>query len=169
MEEKMNEYYNTKDVRKRNDLLKKIMFSCPMNGKEFFYQAFKKERYLDIKLIAIRGYSLYASEKEVETLMLKLLELLKKRPERTPYDYEEYEIMRSAFLMPYLLKTYNYKCFQEFNTQLEKQYNEMPDVFKNIFSYDEFGNCYTIRDPKEVKESFELNGKKCSNPIVIVK
>ena len=40
MEEKMNEYYNTKDVRKRNDLLKKIMFSCPMNGKEFFYQAF---------------------------------------------------------------------------------------------------------------------------------
>ena len=86
--------------------------------------------------------------------MRKLLELLKKIPEHTPYDYEEYEIMRSKFLMPYLIEKYNYQCFKEFNNQLEKQYNDMPDVFKNMFSYDEFGNSYTIRDPKEVHESW---------------
>lgn len=155
MEEIMNEYFNTKDVPKRNALLKKIMFACPPNAKDFFYKAFKKERYLDIKLIAIRGYSSYASEEEVEVLMRKLLELLKKRPEHTPYDYEEYEIMRSKFLMPYLIEKYNYQCFKEFNNQLEKQYNDMPDVFKNMFSCDENGNYYDIRDPKEVQESFD--------------
>ena len=31
----------------------------------------------------------------------------------------------------------------------------MPDVFKNIFSCDEFGNSYQIRDMKEVKESLK--------------
>ena len=32
-----------------------------------------------------------------------------------------------------LIEKYNYQCFKNFNKQLEKQYNEMPDVFKNIF------------------------------------
>ena len=106
-----------------------------------------------MKLTAIRGYSFYATEEEVNTLMDKMLELLKKIPHHTPYDYQEYEIMRSAFLMPYLLKNYNYSCFEIFNKQLEKQYNDMPDAFKNIFSCDEHGNAYVIRDPKKVNES----------------
>ena len=33
--------------------------------------------------------------------MEKLLALLQKRPERTPYDYQEYEVKRSQYLMPY--------------------------------------------------------------------
>ena len=33
--------------------------------------------------------------------MEKLLALLQKRPVRTPYDYQEYEVMRSQYLMPY--------------------------------------------------------------------
>ena len=153
-EEKMNEYFGLKDVSKRNKILKELVFNYPKNAKDFFYKAFKKERYLDMKLTAIRGYSFYANEEETEILMNKLLELLKERPKHTPYDYQEYEIMRSKFLMPYLIEKYNYQCFKNFNKQLEKQYNEMPDVFKNIFSCDEFGNSYNIRDPKEVNESF---------------
>ena len=87
--------------------------------------------------------------------MSKMLELLKKRPEKTPYDYQEYESMRSIFLMPYLLKQYDYECFCLFNKQLEKQYNDMPDCFKNIFTLDENGNMYSIRDPEEVTKSWE--------------
>ena len=154
MQEKMKEYIDTKDVSKRNELLKKLVFNCPPNAKDFFCQSFKKERYLDMKLTAIRGYALYASEEEVGVLMSKLLKLLIKRPETTPYDYQEYEVMRSKFLMPYLIEKYNYQCFIEFNAQLEKQYNDMPDVFKNIFSCDEYGRSYSIRDSKEVKETF---------------
>jgi len=126
----------------------------PIDAKDFFLRAFKKERYLDMKLSAVRGYAAYASEDEVTVLMEKMLELLKKRHEKTPYNYTEYEPMRSVFLMPYLLEHYHYSCFQSFHMQLEKQYNEMPECFKNIFSLDETGNIYEIRDQKEVQQSW---------------
>lgn len=151
----MEEYFQTKDLYARNQILKQLICDLPNDGKEFFLKAFKKERYLDMKLSAVRGYSAYANEKEVELLMSKMLELLKKRPEKTPYDYQEYESMRSIFLMPYLLKHYDYECFYLFNKQLEKQYNDMPDCFKNIFTLDENGNMYGIRDPEEVTKSWE--------------
>ena len=151
----MEEYFQTKDLYARNQILKQLICDLPNDGKEFFLKAFKKERYLDMKLSAVRGYSAYADEEEVELLMSKMLELLKKRPEKTPYDYQEYESMRSIFLMPYLLKHYDYECFYLFNKQLEKQYNDMPDCFKNIFTLDENGNMYSIRDPEEVTKSWE--------------
>ncbi len=150
----MKGYFETKDISKRNKLLRESALIYPPDAKDFFYRAFKRERYLDMKLTAIRGYAFYASEEEVEIVMSKMLELLKRRPERTPYDYQEYEPMRSKFLMPYLVKKYNYQCFKDFNEQLKKQYDAMPDVFKNIYSCDENGNTYTIRDPKEVTETF---------------
>ena len=107
-----------------------------------------------MKLSAVRGYAAYATEDEVCVLMNKLLALLKKRPDRTPYDYIEYEPMRSVFLMPYLLEHYDYECFHTFGEQLEKQYNAMPDCFKNIFTLDEMGNMHGIRDLEEVKQSW---------------
>ena len=81
--------------------------------------------------------------------MKKMLELLKKRQENTPYNYQEYEPMRSVYLMPYLLKKYKYDCFVKFNEQLEKQYNEMPDVFKGIFTFDEKGNLISLMSQEE--------------------
>lgn len=153
--ELMEQYFETKDVPKRNKILKELIFNLPVDGEEFFYKAFKRERYLDMKLSAVRGYAAYASEEKVAVFMAKMLELLKKRPEHTPYDYEEYEIMRSSYQLPYLLKKYDYDCFRVFNEQLQKQYDAMPDVFKDIFSCDEFGNSYWIRDPKEVNDSFD--------------
>lgn len=50
-----------------------------------------------MKLTAVRGYAFYAREDEVAALMENLLALLKKRPEKTPYNYQEYEVMRSRF------------------------------------------------------------------------
>lgn len=150
-----DKYFNSKDLKERYDILKYLIFHLPSNAKDFFYKAFKKERYLDMKLCAVRGYAVYAAEEEVEVLMNKLLELLIKIPSHTPYDYSEYETMRSKFLMPYLLKIYNYDCFQRFNQQLEQQYNAMPDVFKDIFSCDEFGNVYFIRNHEEVEKSWD--------------
>ena len=107
-----------------------------------------------MKLSAVRGYAVYATEEEVSTLMNKLLELLKKRPEKTPYNYTEYEPMRSVFLMPYLLEHYDYECFRIFNSQLEKQYDDMPNCFKGIFTLDEFGNPRSLRDKEEVEKSW---------------
>ena len=154
VDELMEEYFQTKDILIRNQILKRLLLDLPSDAKDFFLKAFKKERHLDMKLSAVRGYAAYADEKEVEDLMTKMLELLKRVPEKTPYDYQEYECMRSVFLMPYLLKKYSYECFHVFNEQLEKQYKDMPDCFKNIFSLDENGNLYSIRDSEEVKNSW---------------
>lgn len=153
-EELMKSYFQEKDVSKRNEILKQLLLDMPVDSKDFFLRAFKKERYLDMKLSAVRGYAVYATEAEISALMSKLLELLKKRPEKTPYNYTEYEPMRSVFLMKYLLKHYDYECFRIFDIQLEKQYDDMPDCFKNIFTLDELGNVYTIRDKKEVEKSW---------------
>lgn len=150
----MERYFQIKETPERNRILKNLLCNMPADAKDFFLKAFKKERYLDMKLSAVRGYAAYATEEEVAVLMSKLLELLKKRPQSTPYDYEEYECMRSVFLMPYLIENYGYECFHTFNEQLEKQYNDMPDCFKNIFSLDEKGNAYDIRDSEEVKQSW---------------
>lgn len=104
-------YFNTKDIAKRNSLLKQLVFDLPEDGKDFFLKVYKKERYLDMRLTAIRGYAAFASEEEVALLMNKMLEILKKRPKSTPYNYQEYEILRSAFLLPYLQEKYPYDCF----------------------------------------------------------
>ena len=153
-EKLMEAYFQEKDIFKRNTILKQLVLEVPVNAKDFFLKAFKKERYLDMRLSAVRGYAVYATEAEVTVLMNKLLELLKKRPEKTPHDYQEYEPMRSVFLMPYLLEHYDYACFRVFDMQLEKQYDDMPDCFKDIFTLDELGNLRTLRDPEEVSKSW---------------
>ncbi|GIP19734.1 hypothetical protein J22TS3_00090 [Paenibacillus sp. J22TS3] len=63
--------------------MKALVFCEDIDLKEFFLKAFKKERYLDMRLTAIRGYAKYATEKEVEKLMSKFTEILMKRPEST--------------------------------------------------------------------------------------
>ncbi|MFG3611548.1 MULTISPECIES: hypothetical protein [Rummeliibacillus] len=154
-ETRMETYFNTKDIAKRNALLKQIVFDLPEQGKDFFLKAYKKERYLDMRLTAIRGYAAFASEEEVAVLMNKMLEILKKRSETTPYNYEEYEILRSDFLMPYLLEKYSYDCFKNFNALLEKQYDTMPDVFKGIFTCNDKGEHIQLIPPAIVRKQME--------------
>ncbi|WP_057763085.1 hypothetical protein [Cytobacillus praedii] len=148
-------YFNTKDIAKRNALLKQLIFDLPEDGKDFFLKAYKKERYLDMRLTAIRGYAAFASQEEVAVLMNKMLEILKKRPESTPYNYQEYEILRSAFLMPYLLEKYPYDCFKKFNEQLEKQYDAMPEVFKGIFTCNDKGEHIQLIPQAVVRKQIE--------------
>lgn len=153
MQDMMREYFARKDVAGRSALLRQLALEEPEGGKEFFLQAFRKERYLDMKLCALRGYAAYATEDEVAPLMARLLELLRKRAVTTPCDYQEYEPMRSAFLMPYLLQRYGYDCFRAFHEQLEAQYAAMPDCFKGIFTLDEQGNLRELRDRDEVQRA----------------
>ena len=153
MNDLMERYLALKNTAERNVLLKQLVCHPPEDAKDFFFKAFKKERLLDMKLTAIRGYAVYASEAEVALLMEKMLETLKKRPEKTPYDYQEYEPMRSVFLLPYLIGRYHYECFRVFAEQLEKQYAAMSECFKNIYTLDELGNARNLRDPREVDEA----------------
>lgn len=155
MDDLIEQYFSEKDVVKRHNLLKTIMFKCEYASKEFFEKAFKKERKIEEKLTALRGYAFYASEQEVKIYANKLLKSVMKVPQTTPYAYNLYEDLRAGYLLPYLVKTYNYQCFIELYNQVNKQYEAMPDVFKNIYSYDENGEFYQIRDPEEVTKSMD--------------
>ena len=138
-------YKSIKDILNRNAILKEAVSNPTEYGKDFFLAAFKKERYLDMKLTAVRGYAEYASEEEVNVLMSKMLELLIKRGQTTSNDYQEYEPMRSPFLMPHLLNRYNYQCFKTFAEQLDKQYAAMDDEWKGIFTLNERGELVQLR------------------------
>jgi hypothetical protein len=132
-------YDKVKDLRHRNTILKALIWCEDYDLKEFFLRAFARERYLDIRLTAIRGYANYASEQEVDKLMGEFTEILIKRPEVNPYNYHEYEMLRSAFGLPYLVKRFGYQSFITAQSQLDKQYNDMPDVFKGSFTLDDKG------------------------------
>jgi hypothetical protein len=134
-------YLTSKDLFNRNQILDAFVMQClQYDMKDFFLFAFKKERWLDMRLTAIRGFATYATEKEIIPLMKKFLEILIKIPTHTPYNYKEYELLRSKFLLPYLVEKYGYDCFKEALVQLEKQYNDMPDEYKGLaYTLDENG------------------------------
>jgi len=61
-----------------------------------------------MRLLAIRGYAAHATEEEVNILVYRLLEILKKWYEKNPdcYAYKDYNLLRSDFMIKYLLKKY---------------------------------------------------------------
>lgn len=97
----------------------------------------------------------YLLLKRNRTSYEKMTELLRKRPQTTPYNYQEYEILRSAYLMPYLLEKYGYTCFKDFNQQLNLQYDDMPDLFKGILTCDENGNVIQLLSQQESEERWK--------------
>ena len=61
----------------------------------------------------------------------------------------------------YLVKTYQYPCLIQLSAQVEKQYDAMPEVFKNIYSYNEKinGGVYQSNLGESVTSAY-LSSKK---------
>lgn len=148
-------YFNLKNPALRNKILYGLIRCKELDLKDFFQKAYKKERYLDMRLLAIHGLTKYASEKEIDKIMDHFLQILIKRPETTPYNYQEYEFLRSAFGLPLLMKQYGYPCFEQALQQVEKQYHDMPEAFQGHFTYDEDGRAVQLRSPSETKKMIE--------------
>ncbi|MFH6992580.1 hypothetical protein [Flavobacterium sp. FlaQc-48] len=142
-------YSATKQLDLRNKILRLLYdFDFP-ELRDFFDNAYKKERYLDMKIYALRGLSKFISEKEIEKLLHKFNLTLLKRQETTPYNYQEYELLRGQNALPYLVEKYNYNCFKETLNQVNDQYNTMPEAFKGHFTIDENGEFVSLRTPDE--------------------
>lgn len=142
-------YSAAKQLDLRNKILRLLYdFDFP-ELRDFFDNAYKKERYLDMKIYALRGLSKFISEKEIEKLLQKFNLTLQKRQESTPYNYQEYELLRGQNTLPYLVEKYNYNCFKETLNQVNDQYNTMPEAFKGHFTIDENGEFVSLRTPDE--------------------
>lgn len=148
-------YFKLKNIALRNQILYGLIRCKELELKDFFQKAYKKERYLDMRLLAIHGLAHYASEEEIDKVMDHFLKILIKRPETTPYNYQEYEFLRSAFGLPLLVKKYGYLCFEKVLQQVEKQYQDMPEAFKGHFTFDEDGKAVQLRLPGETKKMID--------------
>lgn len=150
-------YLTSKDIFSRNQILQAFVLQClQYDLKDFFLLAFKKERYLDMRLVAIRGFAHYVTEKEIIPLMKKFMEILTERPSHTPYNYQEYEMLRSKFGLPYLVEKFGYDCFNEVLVQLEKQYNDMPNECKGFFTLDENGLHVSLMSSEEINRKLDI-------------
>ncbi|MGZ0038961.1 hypothetical protein [Paenibacillus ottowii] len=148
-------YFKMKNIALRNKILYGLIRCGNLELKDFFEKAYKKERYLDMRLLAIHGLAQYAPEEEIEKVMQHFLKILIKRPETTPYNYQEYEFLRSPFGLPLLIKKYRYPCFEKTLQQVEKQYQDMPEAFRGHFTFDDNGKAVQLRTPSETKQMIE--------------
>ena len=146
-----NIYHSTKDLEIRSKILKLLYDFSFSELKEFFTNAFKKERLLDMKIYALRGLSNFITENEIAKLLLKFNKILAKREETTPYNYQEYEILRGKNALPYLTEKFGYNCFKETLEQVNRQYDKMPSAFKGHFTTDEDGEIVLLRKSEETK------------------
>lgn len=148
-------YQTTKLVEFRKQSLKLLCQKDFDHLAEFFQSAYKRERYLDMKILALRGLAQFISEKEIEKLLTKFNTTLKKRPQSTPYNYQEYELLKGKNALPYLVDRYNYPCFQETLEIVERQYDEMPDAFKGHFTVDSEGGIIQLRSPEKSRKMMD--------------
>jgi len=148
-------YNSTKQLDIRNIILKLLYDFDFETLKEFFSNAYKKERYLDMKIYALRGLSNFVGEKEITKLLEKFNQALAKRQETTPYNYQEYELLKGKNALPYLVEKFGYNCFKETLQQVCRQYDAMPEAFKGHFTTDENGEIVALRKPEEVKNMMD--------------
>ncbi|WP_455816133.1 hypothetical protein [Pseudomonas cerasi] len=146
-------YLTSKDTFSRNQILQAFVLTCQDRAlKAFFLAAFKKERHVDMRLVALRGYAHLASEEEVIPLMAKLSDIIEKIPALTRYPYQEYEMLRSQFGLPYLVERYGYDCFIQASEKLNRQYDDLPDLCKGFFTLDAQGLHISLLPPEESRE-----------------
>ncbi|MDR2235224.1 MAG: hypothetical protein LBE92_03795 [Chryseobacterium sp.] len=142
-------YLATKQIDYRNKILKLLYDFDHPELRSFFETAYKKERYLDMKIHALRGLAKFSEEKDIAKLISKLKIILAKREETTPYNYQEYELLRGKNALPYLVGKYDYSCFKDILCQVNEQYERMPDAFKGHITTDESGETVQLRSPAE--------------------
>ncbi len=145
-------YKKTKHIELRNRILKLLYDIDFPELNDFFNLAYKKERYLDMKLYALRGISLFATEKEIEKILKKFNITLEKRQKSTPYNYQEYELLRGKHALPFLVEKYGYPCFIGTLNQVNNQYDQMPNAFKGHFTTDENGEIINLRTSDESRQ-----------------
>jgi hypothetical protein len=145
--------YNASKLLDIRNIILKLLYDFDFPElKVFFDEAYKKERYLDLKIYALRGLSNFITETEVAALLVKFNYTLAKRLERVPYNYQEYELLRGKNALPFLIDKFDYSCFKETLKQVNDQYESMPDAFKGHFTTNEKGEVVLLRKTKQVKK-----------------
>jgi hypothetical protein len=114
-----------------------------------------KCRRLWLKLFYIRAYSSFATEQELEPIMLRFETNLQKN-----HDYQDYEQILSKAGLPYLCERYGYDCFYHALSVAEKEYLKIDPLLRGFFTLDERGNVVSILTPEQCHERLQAFIKK---------
>ena len=140
-------YTSSKQLDVRKQILRLLYdFDFPALD-DFFALAYRKERYLDMKVYALRGLARRSEEGHLQRLLEGFRQTLTKRQQSTPYNYQEYELLRGRNALPYLVECYGYACLRDTLEQVNRQYEAMPEAFKGHFTVDDNGTVVTLREP----------------------
>ena len=123
--------------------------------KDFYLSNINKCRRLALKLFYIRGYAIYATEEELNTIMNKFCSSLEKN-----HDYIDYEHILSVAGLPYLAKKYQYECFKKALKKAENEYQKIDPLLRGYFTINENLEQINILSTEEVRERTELFLKK---------
>jgi len=145
----MTVYAEAKDLYVRN-LCLRLLYDRPFGFLEdWFDRAFRRERYLDMRVLALRGLAQFRGEKPLASLLAKINGSLHKRAISTPYNYQEYEGLLGKNALPYLVGRYGYACLQETLALVQRNYDAMPNALKGHFTIGEDGKPISLRSSEE--------------------
>lgn len=148
-------YAQAKDVYVRK-LCLHLLYDHPLGFlEEFFDKAFGRERYIDMRVHALRGLAQFRGEQALVGPLAKVNESLRKRAISTPYNYQEYECLLGKNALPYLVGRYGYGCFRETLAIVQANYDAMPDAFKGHFTFGEDGKPVRLRSPAETSRMLD--------------
>lgn len=137
-------YRDSKDLAYRNKILALLADCDRVDLADFFAEAYARERYHSMKLFALRGLAQFATEAEIDARLARLRPSIAKVGESTPLNFVEYEILLGPFCLPYLVDRYGYSSLRATMSQVQAQYNEMPEAVKGLITTDDAGNVIEL-------------------------
>ena len=126
--------------------------------KEFYCENSKKCRRLAMKLFFIRGYALYASEKELIPITKIFQNSLLKN-----HDYIDYSYLLSAAGLPYLVSEYGYPCFVKALTAAKEEYEQIDPLLRGFFTLNAKLEAVNLVTPEEAFARIRQFSEKCRN------
>ncbi len=82
-----------------------------------------------MKIFYIRGYAIYASEEELNPVMVKFRNNLGKN-----HDYIDYNYLLSVAGIPYLVDTYGYDCFVKTLEKAKEEHRQIDPLLQGYFT-----------------------------------
>ena len=102
------------------------------NLKQWYFDSWKRSRRLWLRMFYLRGYAMYATEREMEPVMKRFAELLRRN-----HDYQDYEDILSCAGLPYLAREYGYPCFCRTLAIAREEYEKIDPLLRGWWTMNE--------------------------------
>lgn len=118
--------------------------------KDYLYDHLKKSRRPWLRLFYIRAYAVYATESELESVICKFEDMMRKY-----HDYQDFSQILSEAGLPYLVRKYNYPCFKRALATAIQEYAQINACLRGLFTLNEDGDLFSVLSSDEIHQRFQ--------------